>query len=148
MYYLHKPAANLSCFQKSTYCAGVKIFSNLPSYLKRLMNEKAQFKIALKWYLNTHSFYSVDEYLLSKKMTHPFKGCVSRSWQYWCIYVDVFLNRVMCNHCVFLCGHFNCTVHMFLYLYDVFRILQSFWLILDPGNAVQCNAIMHYSNEL
>jgi hypothetical protein len=29
------------------------------------MNEKAQFKIALKQYFN--SFYSVDEYLLSKK---------------------------------------------------------------------------------
>jgi hypothetical protein len=25
-------------------------------------------KIALKRYLNTHSFYSVDEYLLSKKL--------------------------------------------------------------------------------
>jgi hypothetical protein len=31
------------------------------------MNEKAQFKLALKQYLNTHSFYSVDEYFLYKK---------------------------------------------------------------------------------
>jgi hypothetical protein len=29
--------------------------------------EKAQFDIALKRYLNTHSFYHVDEYLLSKE---------------------------------------------------------------------------------
>jgi hypothetical protein len=28
------------------------------------MNEKAKFKIALKQYLNTHSFYSVYEFLL------------------------------------------------------------------------------------
>jgi hypothetical protein len=31
-----------------------------------LMNEKAQFKVVLKRYLNTHSIYSVDEFLLSK----------------------------------------------------------------------------------
>jgi hypothetical protein len=30
------------------------------------MNEKAEFKVALKQYLNTHSFYSVDEFLLSE----------------------------------------------------------------------------------
>jgi hypothetical protein len=31
------------------------------------MNEKAQFKVALKRHLNTHSFNSADEYLLSRK---------------------------------------------------------------------------------
>jgi hypothetical protein len=30
------------------------------------MNEKAKLKIALKQYLNTHSLYSVDEFLLPK----------------------------------------------------------------------------------
>jgi hypothetical protein len=30
------------------------------------MNEKAEFKVALKRYLTTQSFYSVDEFLLSK----------------------------------------------------------------------------------
>jgi hypothetical protein len=52
---------------KSAYCAGIKIFSNLPSDLKCLVNEKAWFKVVLKWYLNTHSFYSVDEYILPRK---------------------------------------------------------------------------------
>jgi hypothetical protein len=32
---------NLTCFQKSTYYSGTKIFNNLPSSLKSLMNEKA-----------------------------------------------------------------------------------------------------------
>jgi hypothetical protein len=49
----------------SLYYARIKIFNSLPSDLKILMNEKAQFKIALKRYSNTHSFYSVV-YLLSK----------------------------------------------------------------------------------
>jgi hypothetical protein len=48
---LNKPTVNLSCFQKSAYYAEIKIFSNLPSDPTSLMNEKAQFKIALNWYL-------------------------------------------------------------------------------------------------
>jgi hypothetical protein len=32
------------------------------------MNEKAHCKIALKPYLNTRSFYSIDEYLLFKRL--------------------------------------------------------------------------------
>jgi hypothetical protein len=62
-----KQLDNLSCFQERAYYAGIKIFSNLPSDLKSCMNEKARFKIALKRYLNTHSFFSFDEYLLYSK---------------------------------------------------------------------------------
>jgi hypothetical protein len=42
----------------------IKIFNILPSSLKSHMNKKAQFSGALKWYLNTYSFYSVDEFLM------------------------------------------------------------------------------------
>jgi hypothetical protein len=35
-HYLHKPTANLSCFQKSTHYAGIRIFNNLPCDLKSL----------------------------------------------------------------------------------------------------------------
>jgi hypothetical protein len=65
-HHLHRPVANVTCFQKSTYYSCINIFSNLPSSHKSLMSEKAKFKIALKRYLNTHSFYSVDEFLLPK----------------------------------------------------------------------------------
>jgi hypothetical protein len=64
---INQPTANLSCFHKSTYQAGIKISNNLPFDLKILVKENARFKLALKPYLNTHSFYSVDKYLLSKK---------------------------------------------------------------------------------
>jgi hypothetical protein len=57
--HLHRPTANLSCFKKSAYYAHIKIFNSLPSNLRSLMNKKAQFKVALKTYLNIHSFYSV-----------------------------------------------------------------------------------------
>jgi IS1 family transposase len=54
-HHLHRPTANLTCFQKSLYYSGIKIFNNLPASLKSLINEKAKFKIALKQYLNKHS---------------------------------------------------------------------------------------------
>jgi hypothetical protein len=63
---LQRPIANLTGFQKSTYYSGINIFNNLPSSLKSLMNENATFKEALKRYLNTCSFYCVDEFQVSK----------------------------------------------------------------------------------
>jgi hypothetical protein len=51
------------------YYAGISVFKNVPSNLKCLINEKAQCKVAPKIYLNTNSFYSVDEFLLAKNMS-------------------------------------------------------------------------------
>ena len=39
----HRPNANLSCFQKSIFYAGIKIFDSLPHSLTILKNEKAKF---------------------------------------------------------------------------------------------------------
>jgi hypothetical protein len=66
-HHLHRPTGNLTCFQKSTNYSGIKIFNDLPASLKSLMNEKAILKIVLKEYLNTHSFYFVDEFLSPKR---------------------------------------------------------------------------------
>jgi hypothetical protein len=67
-YHLHRPTANFSCFQKkkSAYYSGVKIFNGLPWNLRILMTKKAQFKVALKRYLNTQSFYTVEKFLTFK----------------------------------------------------------------------------------
>jgi hypothetical protein len=65
-YHLHRSTGNLICFQKSTYDSSIKMFNNLPPTLRSLMNGKEKFKIALKQYLNAHSFYSADEFLLPK----------------------------------------------------------------------------------
>jgi hypothetical protein len=53
-----------ACFQKSAYYAGIKIFNSLPANVTTLINIQVQFKVALKRYLNTHSFYSVEEFML------------------------------------------------------------------------------------
>jgi hypothetical protein len=39
-------------------------FSTVYHQISSLANKKAQFKVALKRYLITHSFYSVDEFLM------------------------------------------------------------------------------------
>jgi hypothetical protein len=66
-HYLHKSTANFSDFQKSAPYARLKIFNNLPSDLKSLMNGKAQFTITLKRYLNTHYTLLMNTYCLKNE---------------------------------------------------------------------------------
>ena len=61
-HHLHRPIANLSCFQKGASYSGIRIFNNLPQSITNLWNEKPQFKVALKNFLYAHCFYSVDEF--------------------------------------------------------------------------------------
>jgi hypothetical protein len=63
-HHFHRPIANLSCFQKSAFYSAIRIFHSLPCSLTNLKNEKAQFKVALRRYLNAHSFYWVDEFVM------------------------------------------------------------------------------------
>ena len=46
--HLHRPNDNLSCFQKSTFYVGIKIFNSLPPSVTILKNYKAKFKAALR----------------------------------------------------------------------------------------------------
>jgi hypothetical protein len=49
-----------------TFYVGIRIFNRLRLSLISLKNEKTKFKVALRKYLNTHSFYSVDEFFMYK----------------------------------------------------------------------------------
>jgi hypothetical protein len=61
-YNLHVPNTDLSKYQKGVYYSGVKLFSKLPHYIKSLNNDLKIFKPALKEYLLSHSFYSLEEF--------------------------------------------------------------------------------------
>jgi len=65
-HHLHKPNANLSCFQRSTFYAGITIFSSLSTSVTIPKNDKAKFKAALRKCPHTHCFYSVDEFFICK----------------------------------------------------------------------------------
>jgi hypothetical protein len=58
---LHQPLSHLSTYQKGTYCFGIKVFNSLPAQIKDLSNT-GQFESALKGFLYSHSFYTLDEY--------------------------------------------------------------------------------------
>jgi hypothetical protein len=58
------PQANLTIYQKGVHYAGIKIFNKLPIEIKNTCNNLKKFKVALRHFLNTHSFYTVDEYLI------------------------------------------------------------------------------------
>jgi hypothetical protein len=49
------------------YYSGVKVFNSLPKTLKDISNKPGKFKIALKHFLQTHSFYCFDEFLISSE---------------------------------------------------------------------------------
>jgi len=65
-HHFHIPNAKLSCFQKSTFYTGIKIFNSLPPSVKMFKNDKAKFKEALRKYLHTHSMYSVMKFFMYK----------------------------------------------------------------------------------
>ena len=64
--HLHRPNANLSCFQKRTFYAHIKILNSLPPSVTIMKNDKPQFKAALRKYLHTQSFYSGDKFFMCK----------------------------------------------------------------------------------
>jgi len=57
------PQANLTIYQKGAYYSGTKIFNNLPLEIKNVAGNQKKFKIALKKFLYTYSFYTMEEYL-------------------------------------------------------------------------------------
>jgi len=66
MYHLLRPDADLSCFQRNTFCARIKIFNSLPPSVAILKYNMAKFKPPLRKFLNTHTFYSVEEFLCAQ----------------------------------------------------------------------------------
>jgi len=60
---LYLPQANLTIYQKAAYCLGINIFNNLPLEIKNVAGNQRKFKIALKKFLHTYPFYTIEEYL-------------------------------------------------------------------------------------
>ena len=60
---LYLPQANLTIYQKGAYYLEIKIFNNLPLEIKNVTGNQKKFKIVLKKFLYTYSFYTMEEYL-------------------------------------------------------------------------------------
>jgi hypothetical protein len=59
---LHIPVANLAVFQKGVQYSGITVYNHLPQTLKQLSYDIPKFKVALKRFLFTHSYYTLEEY--------------------------------------------------------------------------------------
>jgi hypothetical protein len=59
-YDLHIPTANLTTFQKGVWYSGSRIYNHLPPALKQLSGDTLKFKAALKRFLLTNSFYTLE----------------------------------------------------------------------------------------
>ena len=66
----YQPITNLTVYQKEVHYMGIKIFNNLPPYIKNLSNNVRKFEIYLNRFLHTHPFYSIEEYFQHKRTTN------------------------------------------------------------------------------
>jgi len=64
----YQPVTNFIVYQNGVHYMGIRIFNNLPPYIKDISNVK-KFEIYLKRFLHTHSFYSIEEYFQYKSIT-------------------------------------------------------------------------------
>jgi hypothetical protein len=59
---LHFPISHLTVFRNGLYYSGIRVYNNLPFYIKSLSNEAKLFKPMLRRFLLSNIFYSLDEY--------------------------------------------------------------------------------------
>jgi hypothetical protein len=60
----HFSQPRLPIYMNGVYCIGIKAFTHLPSYIKKLLDNKKEFKNILKNYHLLNSFYSLKDFLL------------------------------------------------------------------------------------
>jgi len=65
----YQPITNLTIYQMGVNYMCIKIFHNLPPYIKDISNNVRKFEICVKWFLHVHSFYSIEEYIQYKSIT-------------------------------------------------------------------------------
>ena len=124
-HHLHAPDAKLSCFQKSTFYSGIKIFNSLWSRVSFLKNDKVKFKAASIKYLRTQSFYSVDEIFLCVKIIYNiFVKCFWYFTPYICVCVFMTSSTSDCLHDT-LMDQTNVCMYACIYLFVVSLISEE-----------------------
>ena len=57
---LHQPRAHCNIYQRGVYYSGIKIFNSFPRDIKMYIDNPRTFKKAVKKFLYTNSFYSLN----------------------------------------------------------------------------------------
>jgi hypothetical protein len=123
-HHLHRPVANLSCFQKGTSYSAIRIFNSLPRSITNLKNEKTQFKVALikgfkctllllcGWIFHMYRWYVLLTLWLCKCILHcnifivcmfttsSTSYCLVTLKDLWNIYIYIYICMYVLIHCV------------------------------------------------
>jgi exonuclease III len=59
----HLPVTHLSAYQKGVYYSGIRLFNMLPTHILNKKNDKRLFKSALREFLQSNVFYSINEFI-------------------------------------------------------------------------------------
>ena len=95
---LYLPQANLTMYQKGASYSGIKIFNNLPLEIKNVTGKQKKFKIALKKFLYTYSFYTMEEYL-------------SHSWIMYCFTKFLVILALILKFCLYTLYQYSLIVY-------------------------------------
>jgi hypothetical protein len=95
---LHSPNANLYFFFNCTFYAASNFSTFLARSLTIFQTEKTKFKAAIRKYLNTHSFDSVDAFVCIKININTIIYCVHSILRSKMVYICVFVYI-----CLFVC---------------------------------------------
>jgi len=95
---LYLPQANLAIFQKEAYYLGIKIFNNLPLEIKTVAGNLKKFKIALKQFLYTYSYYTLEKYF-------------NQTWIMYCITKFLIILVLVLRFCQCTLYRYSLNVH-------------------------------------
>jgi hypothetical protein len=59
---LYQPSGHWPLYRKGAYYMGIRVLNNLLVFIKQFYNNSNDFKLALKGFLDNHSFYTLDQY--------------------------------------------------------------------------------------
>jgi hypothetical protein len=58
----HLPSAKLKLLQKGVFYSGIKTYNRITKTIKELSHDVKQFRLVLKRFIISNSFYSLEEY--------------------------------------------------------------------------------------
>jgi hypothetical protein len=113
----HQLISNLSLYQTGILNRGIKIYNNLPPFLKRTSYNSKEFKSLLRNFLYSNPFYTLDEH-------------VNHNATAWWLYKYLWHNLVIIYTHTHLYCNYNILLAM-LYMTTYTILLQS-WQFLCP----------------
>jgi hypothetical protein len=100
---LYQPVTNFAIHQTGVHYIAIKIFNNLPPYIKDTSTNVRKFEICLKQFLHTHTFYTLEEYFQCSSITGRQR-------------VSISLNCVLCHKIsCYTCTSFE-VLSMYIYI--------------------------------